>query len=101
MATKISGYSDDMVLVEGDDLTEEFDVYQSGSNALLVFSNGVLLRIATDDEDGMWHITVLRGHDKITVTPATDPDSVYSDIGVIEEPVEWVVHGKQLVTKKS
>ena len=100
MTTKIYGYSDDTVTVEGDEITEEFDVYQSGSKVLLVFSNGVMLRIATDDEDGMWHITVLRGHDKITITPATDPDDNYSDTGIINEPIEWVVHGKQLVTAK-
>lgn len=97
MALTIYGQSDDLVEVEGD-IVEEFNPPYD-SPIILVTSNGVVMRVVYDDE-GVWRITVLKGHDKVKLTQSANTDDDYSDRAVIEGDVEWVVGGNRLESKR-
>jgi hypothetical protein len=82
----VYGSSDDLIEIEGA-IEEEFS---PGDDAILAFSNGVLLRINYDN-DGVWRIKPLVCTDKVVITQApADDENNYSDRAVIEETVFWV-----------
>ena len=97
MALTVYGASDDLVEVEGD-IVEEFNSPYD-SPIILVTSNGVVMRVVYDDE-GIWRITVLKGHDKVKLTQSAATEDDYSDRAVIEGDVEWVVGGNRLESKR-
>jgi hypothetical protein len=96
---KVYGQSDDLIEVEGD-IREEFNPDYDDPKLLVATSNGVVMRIFYDD-DGIWRITILKGHDKVKLTQCKgDDDEDYSDIAVIEDDVDWVVCGNRLEVKR-
>ncbi len=81
----ISGYSDDIVEVDGD-LTEEFGYF--GDPALIACSDGTLLRIVFDT-DGVWRLTlVAAGSASYQHTPGGDEGT---DRVVLDGDIGWVV----------
>lgn len=99
----VSGHSDDLIEIEGD-LVEEFDGY--GESCYIGTSNGALLRIHLDPEDGIWRIVPLAGFTLITVTPAGEvnpnvpPVEGDTDIATIEGDIVWVTCGPEFATTK-
>lgn len=82
---KISGYSDDIVEVDGD-LAEEFAY--SCDPALIACSDGTLLRIEFDT-DGVWRLTqVAAGSASYQHTPGAGDGS---DVVVLDGDIRWVV----------
>jgi hypothetical protein len=94
----VYGESDDLVEIEGD-IREEFNPNYDEPKLILVTSNGVVLRVQYDDE-GIWRITVLKGHDKVTLTQSKATEEDYTDRAVIDGDVEWVVCGNRLEVKR-
>ena len=86
-AVVVTGMSDDLIELDGA-VSEEFDIGNGGSG-LVAFSNGVLLRVAFDD-DGIWRITPLFGADKVSVAQA-DADG-RTDAATVAGPVRWAAH---------
>ena len=85
-AVVVYGASDDLIEIDGA-ITEEFSMPDT-EEALLAFSNGVLLRV---EYRTVWRIIPVAGLDKVTITQATEDDeSNYSDRAVIAGPVKWV-----------
>lgn len=98
----VTGYSDDLIEVEGV-LREEFPYQDTDGDEgdLVAFSDGTVLRIRYTNEgaDGIWRITpVALGTAALDLDqcPATDPDR-YSDRMALtfpaDDPPRWVVHG--------
>ena len=95
MSTLVYGASDDLIELEGD-LSEEFSAYDF--NGHLALSNGVLLSVRYSD-GGYWRIAVVRGHEWVTIIPASAQDGrdeegypAYSDRAVVEGPtLTWAV----------
>lgn len=102
MATTVYGYSDDLIELEGD-IKEEFIVYLDyPESGYLAFSNGVLLRVAFD-EDGIWRFTVLSGDSNTVAVKqcvVDNPEDAYSDVVSIEDSIKWVTFGTAKVTVK-
>jgi hypothetical protein len=92
MEIEISGYSDDLVNIDGD-FSEELDSFDE--KATLLFSDGTILEIEYTDE-GIWAITVKeQGTASLTKTPNTGPDSEkggYSDKMKLVGEINWIYH---------
>lgn len=89
MAVTVCGASDDLIEVEGD-IDEEFPA--PGDDAILGFSNGVVLRVLYDD-DGIWRITPLAHSELVKITYAdTHDEDKYTDVATMAS-AEWVVCG--------
>lgn len=85
----ISGYSDDIVEVDGD-LIEEFAYF--GDPALIACSDGTLLRIDLDTE-GVWRLTqVAGGSASYQHTPGTEDGT---DRVVLDGDIRWVVYATE------
>lgn len=100
MTTKVYGSSDDLIEIEGDDITEEF--YLSGEQTgLLGFSDGTVLRVTYTDK-GIWRITpvVCDQSFRLEWAPENDDDN-YSDLATINTNIEWVIFGDQVALKPS
>ena len=106
MSVTIYGSSDDLIEVEGD-ITEEFSYplsAEEGNGALLVFSEGTVLRVRYDD-NGVWRINVVTtgtnfvGH---VQAPEDDEDN-YSDRVTLSgpSPLRWVVLGTEIAMAKA
>lgn len=99
MATTITGYSDDVINLDGDLYDELYPPADTDDDqgALLACSNGVLLRIRYDT-DGIWRITPLAGADRVQITLCPDPlgEEHYTDTAVITDPLTWALCGTQL-----
>lgn len=98
----ICGASDDLIEIEGD-VREEFNV--GGESRLLAFSDGTVLRVEYTPA-AVWRVTPVRaggGHLDVVHAPEDDEDD-YSDratlTGPDDEPIEWVVLGTEVATRK-
>lgn len=100
MTITIYGYSDDLIVVEGD-IREEFThrTRRDDDDGMIACSNGAVVRIRYDDS-GVWRITPISGAEHITVTQAPeDDDDNYSDRATICGDIHWVVHGIAVATR--
>ena len=96
----IKGASDDLILVSGAGIDEEFSFYNGGV-AYLAISDGTLVSVAY--VDGFWRLNVLAtGPNSITgKVEATNEDDDYSDLVSISGPgLNWVVFGTTLARYK-
>lgn len=95
---EISGYSDDLIEIDGD-ISEEFNAYGDDEGPLLAFSDGTVLRITYGDA-GIWRIVPVKtgsGELFITQAPEDDGDN-YSDKAVLTGDVKWVVRGLEMAS---
>ncbi len=95
MMTKVTGYSDDNIELEGD-LTEEipFDsAADDGVSGHLAFSDGTLLRVVYD-EGGIWRFTpVVKGTLFDHVIPGVEADDTF-DEAVFNDGLVWCLFAK-------
>lgn len=96
---QISGYSDDLIEIEGDiqdELTATTDSDDQGD--LLAFSDGTVLRVIYND-NGIWRITpVCKGTATLTKDEnPEDDDDRYSDIVTLEGDITWLVHNNRFI----
>lgn len=98
MSTRIYGSSDDLIELEGD-FREEFNVCpEDGEFGYLALSNGVVLRVAYDD-DGIWRFTPLQAPGRGRVDRSPHGGETYSDVVTIDEPVTWALYGENFAGK--
>ena len=90
---KISGHSDDIVMVEADSTCDEFYPRDDERPFYLAVSNGMLIRVGYD---GRWNINVdFNPHGiEYDVRRATDDETDYSDVLIIKSAFDWVVGGQ-------
>ena len=99
ITTKIYGYSDDLVIIEEDNIiTEEIDCYER--DVLITFQDNTVICVGYSKPDiAVWYISVENaGSAESTLTVCDDEDAdVYSDIFEINSQVaEFSVINKQL-----
>lgn len=90
---KVTGHSDDIIVVEGS-ITEEFDRYDSKGD-YLAFSDGTVLKAVYDD-DGIWRFTlVFKGtlYDS-KVEGSVEEDT--NDVVIFEPGIKWCLCGVDL-----
>lgn len=100
MTIKLSGYSDDLISVEGD-IHEEFQ-FPDAPEVFMVLSDGTALRVRYD---GVWRFTPIHeGRDtEVHILQAVEDDEDnYSDIVTVETnmrapEIAWVALSTQLV----
>jgi len=98
---KVTGHSDDLIELDsiGDDPTGLNDeISHSSSNPLfLAFSDGTVLKMKFDDDDGIWRIAIVyKGTlfmEKIEGIISEDQD----DVVHFEKGIKWCVSGQDLV----
>ena len=90
---KISGSSDDIVMVDLDSSSDEFYPKDDDRPYYIALSNGMLIRIKYD---GRWHIDVDANPNDIPYEHrrATNDDDDYSDVLTINEDVLWLIGGQ-------
>jgi hypothetical protein len=92
MATKIYGYSDDLIEIEGEIVNDEHGEYGTDKFAITC-SDGTKAKITYD---GDWHIVVTKEgllFDK--VKPRGSHDADYSDVLWLKDGIEWVKIGRK------
>ncbi len=96
----IRGHSDDIIIVEGAGISEEF--YPGAATAenptLLVFSEGTIVAVWYD-HDGEWRVLPkVQGLSEATRAPP-DPEErgSYTDTVTLRGEIDWVVHKSKLV----
>jgi len=99
----LTGASDDLIEIDGGQVTEEFQYRPHGDGQYVAFSNGVVLHIEYD-RDGVWRIKPIRIPNdvdvNITQAPVDDTDN-YSDRALVDGPVDWVMVGDELSIAKN
>lgn len=87
---KISGYSDDLVEIEGDKyLDNEIDSYDK--DTLFAFSDGTVLRMTYGEPCGTWRAVVERkGSADYSIDKLIDNDDYYSDLFATEASIDRV-----------
>lgn len=97
MSVIISGASDDLIEIDGEDGSPDEEFSCPEQEALLAFSDGTALLIKVDG-NGVWRITPeARGTATLTVDQApTDDDRNYSDRATLDGPITWVVLGTEI-----
>lgn len=97
MTVSITGYSDDLIEVDGD-ISAEFTC-PSDDKAYLGFSDGTLLKIWYD-EDGIWRINRLVDGLSYYSKEEGSVERDTFDIAHLEDVnIKWVLIGKDHVTK--
>jgi hypothetical protein len=95
----IYGASDDLIEIEGGQVTEELTYVPRGDGQYIALSNGVMLHIEYD-EDGVWRIKPVRIPNDIQVLikqcPVASSGDEYSDRALVDGPVDWVLVGDEL-----
>lgn len=89
MKINITGASDDLVEIDGD-IVEEFS-FCSGEKGLLAFSDGTLLQIWYDNDDGLWRINRLVDGDSIYSKIEGDVQTDTSDVAQLIGEIKWIV----------
>ncbi len=97
----VYGASDDLIEVEGV-ICEEFTLKNDGGDGdILAFSSGAALRVVYTN-DGIWKITILSPGAGVTIVPADNVDTNYSDRATLVMPDKpdsfgrhWVVRGSE------
>lgn len=103
--TKVTGYSDDNIELDGD-LTEEipFDTAtRPGASGHLAFSDGTLLRVVYD-KGGIWRFTtVFKGTLFDHITPGVEADDTFDEV-VFNDGLAWCLFAEteqyNVVTKQ-
>ena len=95
MTTTIFGASDDLIEIEGD-VTEEFNVYLEGDEAIIIaFSDSTLLR-ATYDRDGIWRLhRLFKGASEFKKQEGDISEDTMDRVVLSGIQINWVVLGKQ------
>ncbi len=96
----VYGSNDDLIEIDGD-ICEEFglELSEADNGVVIGFSCGTLVHCRYD-KTNLWRLTVLvQGRAKISISPATDVDTDYSDTVTIdpEEPVVWITKGQSYI----
>jgi hypothetical protein len=88
----ITGYSDDLIDIEGD-ISEEFSHNDDDHPAFLAVSDGTLLRVQRD-HDGVWRIVpVRRGNATLDHTFGQDDRDHTDRVTLTGDDVHWIVYG--------
>lgn len=96
----VYGSSDDLIEVEGA-IREEFEALGEDDGVLLVFSTGVVLRVAYSNQ-GVWRITPVAGSELVSIVQAPEDDEDnYSDRAHLLGNPAWVVCGNVFVKAKT
>jgi hypothetical protein len=103
----IYGSSDDLIIVDGDELTEEFSGYRSSDESprYLAFSDGTVLRVWYDAE-GDWRVrreavgTATYEHWPANGHPEAIAAPTYSDVAFLAGEFAWVVMGNNFHNTK-
>ena len=92
----ITGYSDDLIEIDGESLAEEFP-YIEGQDNLLFFSDGTVLRIEYDSDD-IWRIFLIHKGSAayVKVEAPMHDDDKSSDLVTLTGEIAWIGKGSHL-----
>ena len=90
---KISGGSDDIVMIESDSAADEFYPRDDEKPFYVAISNGMLVRVTYD---GRWNIGVESNPNDVAFDhrKATNDEDDYSGVLLISSSYEWVIGGQ-------
>ena len=100
----VTGYSDDLIEVDGD-IREEWTGQNTDEDGdLVLFSTGTILRVRYND-NGIWRITPVVVNTNATVDIVQAPEEEedgkpYSDEATVTGDITWVAHGLAYASKK-
>ena len=100
MSVTIRGASDDLIIVEGDGLDEEFNMMDPEEGFILGVSDGTLIRGRYDDE-GVWRFVITKSGNCASRVSQCESDSEgddYTDIVTLQGVFYWICFGKSVTT---
>lgn len=95
---QITGYSDDLIEIEGTIEEELVALHDGAEGDLLTFSDGTVLRI-NYSKGGIWRITLVAQGSAVMTKDENpeDDDDRYSDVVTLEGDIKWIVHNNRFI----
>lgn len=109
ITVKVYGASDDLIEIDGKELTEEFSALgerfedRADAGALIAFGDGTVLEVlyGIPNDGGFWRIRrLVAGSAKYELHEATDETTDYSDKATLTGDLKWVMRGDLVVRAK-